>query len=69
MRFFTFLILILICVTAFAQPQQKNEVIMVDAMKRSFITYLPSAEAKDYKMSLIISLHGGFASPAKPPKT
>ena len=35
----------------------------VDSIKRSFLTYIPSITDKDYKMPLIISLHGGFASP------
>lgn len=35
---------------------------MVDGNKRFFLTYIPSTE-KDHKMPLVISLHGGFASP------
>ncbi|MDB5155753.1 MAG: Phospholipase/Carboxylesterase [Mucilaginibacter sp.] len=35
---------------------------VIDGNKRSFLTYIPSA-AKAGKMPLVISLHGGFASP------
>jgi polyhydroxybutyrate depolymerase len=63
MRFLPSLITMLISLNAFSQPQQKSEEMMVDGIKRSFVTYIPSITDKDYKMPLIISLHGGFASP------
>lgn len=50
-------------VITYSQPKQIEENIMVDSIKRSFISYIPSVTDKDYKMPLIISLHGGFASP------
>lgn len=34
---------------------------MIDGIKRSFLTYVPASNAD--KMPLVISLHGGFASP------
>jgi len=49
--------------TAIAQPKQQTEQMMVDGIKRSFLTYVPPVVDKDYKMPLIISLHGGLASP------
>ncbi len=62
MKFLSLIILILIGFAGLTQPQQKNEDITVDGMKRSFITYLPSARA-NYRMPLVISLHGGYSSP------
>jgi polyhydroxybutyrate depolymerase len=47
----------------FSQSRQIEENMMVDSIKRSFVTYVPAINNKDYKMPLIISLHGGFASP------
>lgn len=44
-----------------AQSQQKREEIMVDDMARAFVSYVPAGQ-KD-KMPVVISLHGGFASP------
>jgi polyhydroxybutyrate depolymerase len=35
---------------------------MIDGIKRSFLTYVPASNNTD-KMPLVISLHGGFASP------
>ena len=52
----------LIGLPAIAQSQQKREQIIVDGMKRAFISYVPATE-KSEKMPVIISLHGGFASP------
>ncbi len=53
----------LTALTIFAQPRQIKETMQVDGIKRSFLTYIPAVPDKDYKMPLIISLHGGFASP------
>lgn len=47
--------------TVMAQSQQKREEIIVDGMARAFVSYVPTG-AKD-KMPVVISLHGGFASP------
>jgi polyhydroxybutyrate depolymerase len=55
--------MIVTSLTAFAQPQQKKENMFVDGIKRSFLTYIPAVTEQGYKMPLIISLHGGFASP------
>jgi polyhydroxybutyrate depolymerase len=55
-------LLMLIGLPALAQPQQKREEIVVDGMKRAFVSYVPVAD-KAEKMPVIISLHGGFASP------
>jgi polyhydroxybutyrate depolymerase len=56
-------LLMLICVPAMAQPQQqREESMMIDGMKRSFVTYVPITE-KQEKMPVVIALHGGFASP------
>jgi polyhydroxybutyrate depolymerase len=63
MKYSPLLIVMLIGLNAFSAPLQKEEKMMVDGMKRSFVTYIPSVTDKDYKMPLVISLHGGFASP------
>jgi len=56
-------LLMLIGLPAIAQPQQqKNEQMIVDGIKRSFVTYVPTTNKLE-KMPVIISLHGGFASP------
>lgn len=49
--------------SAYAQPQarQIKEHIVVDGMQRKIVTYIPANN--DKMMPLIISLHGGFASP------
>lgn len=43
------------------QPQQKREEIIVDGMERAFISYVPVGQKE--KMPVVISLHGGFATP------
>lgn len=43
------------------QSQQKREKIIVDGMERAFISYVPAGQKE--KMPVVISLHGGFASP------
>ncbi|WP_259070666.1 alpha/beta hydrolase family esterase [Mucilaginibacter sp. X4EP1] len=63
MKFIFSVIMMLSSVIAYSQPKQIEENMMVDSIKRSFLTYIPSITDKDYKMALIISLHGGFASP------
>jgi polyhydroxybutyrate depolymerase len=64
MRFLLLLILTFSSVQTFSQTstQQINGHMVIDGNKRSFLTYLPSAD-KPVKMPLVISLHGGFASP------
>jgi len=64
MRLFTSLILVFSVIRVFAQPaaQEVKGTIVVDGLKREFLTYIPSAD-KTKKMPLVISLHGGFASP------
>src|SRR5476651_996547 len=42
--------------------EQRKEQMMVNGIKRSFVTYIPTTE-QPKKMPVIISLHGGFASP------
>jgi polyhydroxybutyrate depolymerase len=54
---FTFLVM-----PSFAQNRQWREDMRVDGIKRAYITYIP-ANSTDGKMPLVISLHGGFASP------
>ena len=44
-----------------AQSQQKREEIIVDGMERAFVSYVPAGQTN--KMPIVISLHGGFASP------
>jgi polyhydroxybutyrate depolymerase len=59
---FSFLF-VLTAITAFAQPSQKREQMTVDGIERAFVTYIPTIENKDHQMPLIISLHGGLATP------
>lgn len=64
MRYFTLMMLLFSFLSARAQsitPLIKGELV-IDGNKRSFATYLPTG-SKTNKMSLVISLHGGFASP------
>ncbi len=56
---FAFLILTL---TAWAQPQQKNEHIIIDGISREFVTYIPSITNTQDKLPIIISLHGRFGT-------
>jgi polyhydroxybutyrate depolymerase len=63
MRYFTLMMLLFNFLSAYAQPTTpliKGELV-IDGNKRSFSTYIPS-DSKE-KMPLVISLHGGFASP------
>ncbi|MDB5118586.1 MAG: Polyhydroxybutyrate depolymerase [Mucilaginibacter sp.] len=65
MRFFACLLSIIIMISpAFAQTasRQIKEHITVDGIKRKIITYIPAGSGAE-KMPLVISLHGGFASP------
>jgi polyhydroxybutyrate depolymerase len=55
-------LLMLIGLPALAQPIQKSESITVDGIKRPFVSYIPKTD-KPEKMPVVISLHGGFASP------
>jgi polyhydroxybutyrate depolymerase len=49
-----------LAVFAQSASRQINGNLLIDGVKRSFITYIP---ASTEKMPLVISLHGGFASP------
>ena len=55
-------LLMLFSLHTLAQSRQKREEMIVDGMKRAFVSYVPDAPPAD-KMPVIISLHGGFASP------
>lgn len=64
MRYFTLMMLFFGFLSGYPQsttPLIKGEM-MIDGNKRSFSTYIP-ANSKIGKMPLVISLHGGFASP------
>jgi polyhydroxybutyrate depolymerase len=63
MRFLLPLALLFMSVNAVAQPVQKRESMLVDGIKRAFVIYVPSTQDKDQKMPLVISLHGGLATP------
>jgi polyhydroxybutyrate depolymerase len=63
MKFIFSFMIMLSSALVFSQPKQVEENMMVDSIKRSFVTYIPAITNKGYKMPLIISLHGGFASP------
>jgi len=45
-----------------SKAQQITEQLVVDGMKRKIVTYIPSAKPNEH-MPLVISLHGGFATP------
>ena len=64
MRFIFLFTLLFSPVVTFPQKtmQQIKGDIVIDGNKRSFLTYIPSSTGTD-KMPLVISLHGGFASP------
>src|ERR1700760_3068312 len=63
-RFIACILLIVPMSPVFAQtaPQQIKEHIISEGIKRKIVTYIP-ANIKQEKIPLIISLHGGFASP------
>lgn len=58
MKTLIFLSLILLFISDGAVAQQKNESIIVDHMRREFITYLPRGMNSTDKPPVIISLHG-----------
>ncbi|WP_448699555.1 alpha/beta hydrolase family esterase [Mucilaginibacter sp. AW1-3] len=59
---YTFLLLCFFLIhPAMGQSMQKHEDMIVDGIKRSFVSYIPANG--NGKMPLIISLHGGLASP------
>ena len=63
MRYLTFIIMFFSFLSSHAQstiPLIKDEII-INGNKRSFSTYVPANS--EGKMPLVISLHGGFASP------
>ncbi|TSJ39399.1 prolyl oligopeptidase family serine peptidase [Mucilaginibacter corticis] len=64
MRIILFLILTFSSVLTFSQASKQliNGDMVIDGNKRSFLTYIPATD-KAGKMPLVISLHGGFASP------
>lgn len=64
MRYLLFVMLSFSFFKASAQypGQQIKGNITVDGIKRSFLTYVPTA-SENNKLPLVISLHGGFASP------
>ena len=58
MKTITLLSFILIAIQTLVFAQQKNESIMVDGLKREFVTYLPEGINQTEKCPVIISLHG-----------
>jgi poly(3-hydroxybutyrate) depolymerase len=61
MKFIACLLFTFMSIAAVAQSQQIEETIKVNGIKRDFTTYLPNGGVDG--MPVIISLHGGFASP------
>lgn len=61
MKLIISLLFTFISISAFSQSQQVEETIQVNGIKREFTTYLPTNSGEG--MPVIISLHGGFASP------
>jgi len=62
MKYVFVLLFTILNMLSFAQSRQLRENILVDGMRRDFVTYIPDNPAGG-KMPLVISLHGGFASP------
>ena len=63
MKYIQTIILILCYTIAFSQSKQKDETMLVDGLKRKFTSYVPAIKDKSRKMPLVISIHGGLASP------
>jgi polyhydroxybutyrate depolymerase len=61
MKFIACLLFTFMSISALAQGQQVEETIKVNGIKREFTTYLPVGAIEG--MPVVISLHGGFASP------
>jgi polyhydroxybutyrate depolymerase len=57
-------VLLFTLLTLSVHAQQKNESIIVDGLKREFITYLPGDINKTDKLPVIISLHGRLGTAA-----
>ena len=55
-------LLLLAVLPTMVQAQQKREEMIVDGMERAFVSYIPASRTAE-KMPVVISLHGGFASP------
>jgi len=62
MKYIFVLLFTFFAMHTFAQSRQWREDMQVDGIERAYITYIP-ANAAGGKMPLVISLHGGFASP------
>jgi polyhydroxybutyrate depolymerase len=54
----TFLLISLLLVSIQVSAQQKNENIIVDGLKRDFVTYIPARVKGVEKLPVIVSLHG-----------
>jgi polyhydroxybutyrate depolymerase len=62
MKYIFVLLFSILAMASYAQSRQISEDMLVDGIKRSFVTYIPANDDKE-QMPLVISLHGGFASP------
>lgn len=62
MKIISYCIILLSVLPTLVQAQQKREQIIVDGIERAFVSYIPASRT-DEKMPVVISLHGGFASP------
>lgn len=58
MKYFALFIFTFFALTSYAQPQQKNEKIVVDGISRHFVTYIPSLSNTAGKLPIVVSLHG-----------
>jgi len=63
MKTLIFLSLVLLSISTGVSAQQKNESLIVDHMRREFITYLPNGVGN--KAPVIISLHGRLGTAAR----
>ena len=62
MKIISYCIILLSVLPTLVQAQQKREQMIVDGMERAFVSYIPASRTAE-KMPVVISLHGGFASP------
>ncbi len=63
MKYLAIFLFMILATSSFGQNVQKREGMYVDRIKRAYVYYVPASTQKGAKVPMIISLHGGFASP------
>jgi polyhydroxybutyrate depolymerase len=64
MKTLSLALFVLLIFTASANAQQKNGTLIVDGLKREFVTYLPPGAGQNEQLPVIISLHGRLGTAA-----